>query len=128
MKLSSRLMIAITEAVAASNMTQAESARRLGVTQPRLNDLLRGRVGKFSLDGLVALAARAGLVGIWRLNRPVSLGRGKRRKALRFSAYACCYIRAQWRSRSFWHRRLWKICGRSEPVSESPCGGRSRSV
>lgn len=61
MKLSSRLMIAITEAVAASNMTQAESARRLGVTQPRLNDLLRGRVGKFSLDALVALAARAGL-------------------------------------------------------------------
>jgi hypothetical protein len=31
------------------------------VTQPRLNDLLRGRVGKFSLDALVALAARAGL-------------------------------------------------------------------
>lgn len=33
----------------------------LGVTQPCLNDLLRGRVGKYSLDALVALAARAGL-------------------------------------------------------------------
>ena len=61
MKLRSRLMIAIREAVSAWGVTQAEAARRLGVTQPRLNDLLRGRVGKFSLDALVALAARAGL-------------------------------------------------------------------
>ena len=61
MKLRSRLMIAICEAVAAWDVTQIESARRLGVTQPRLNDLLRGRIGKFSLDALVALAARAGL-------------------------------------------------------------------
>jgi predicted XRE-type DNA-binding protein len=61
MKLRSSLMIAISEAVAAWSLSQAEAARRLGVTQPRLNDLLRGRVGKFSLDALVALAARAGL-------------------------------------------------------------------
>lgn len=61
MRLRARLMIAITEAVAAWGVTQTEAASRLGVTQPRLNDLLRGRVGKFSLDALVALAARAGL-------------------------------------------------------------------
>ena len=61
MRLRSRLMIAIREAVSAWGVTQAEAGRRLGVTQPRLNDLLRGRVGKFSLDALVALAARAGL-------------------------------------------------------------------
>lgn len=61
MKLRSRLMIAIGEAVAAWDVTQTEAARRLGVTQPRLNDLLRGRIAKFSLDALVALAARAGL-------------------------------------------------------------------
>jgi predicted XRE-type DNA-binding protein len=60
-KLRSSLMIAIREAVSAWGVTQAEAARRLGVTQPRLNDLLRGRVGKFSLDALVALAAHAGL-------------------------------------------------------------------
>jgi predicted XRE-type DNA-binding protein len=42
-------------------VTQIDAARRLGITQPRLNDLLRGRVGKFSLDALVALAARASL-------------------------------------------------------------------
>lgn len=62
MKLRSSLMIAIGEAVAAWQVTQAEAASRLGVTQPRLNDLLRGRIGKFSLDALVALAARTGLV------------------------------------------------------------------
>jgi predicted XRE-type DNA-binding protein len=61
MKLRSRLMIAITETVSAWQVTQTEAARRLGVTQPRLNDLPRGRVGNFSLDALVALAARAGL-------------------------------------------------------------------
>jgi predicted XRE-type DNA-binding protein len=61
MKLRSNLMIAISEAVASWGTTQTDAARRLGVTQPRLNDLLRGRVGKFSLDALVALAARAGL-------------------------------------------------------------------
>ena len=63
MKLRSRLMIAITETVSAWQVTQTEAARRLGVTQPRLNDLLRGRVGKFSLDALAALAARGGLAG-----------------------------------------------------------------
>ncbi len=42
-------------------MTQAQAANRLGVTQPRLNDLLRGRVERFSLDALVGLAERAGL-------------------------------------------------------------------
>jgi len=52
------MMMAITETVTAWHVTQIEAARRLGVTQPRLNDLLRGRVGKFSLDALVALAAR----------------------------------------------------------------------
>ena len=59
MKLRSSLMIAISEAVSAWNVTQTDAARRLGVTQPRLNNLLRGRVGKFSLDVLVALAGRA---------------------------------------------------------------------
>lgn len=61
MKLRSTLLIAISDVVAAWHVTQTEAARRLGVTQPRLNDLLRGRIGNFSLDALVALAARAGL-------------------------------------------------------------------
>ncbi len=40
--------------------TQAEAAKRLGVTQPRLNDLVRGRIHRFNLEALIALAERAG--------------------------------------------------------------------
>jgi predicted XRE-type DNA-binding protein len=57
----SNVLIAIEQRVRAWNVTQTEAARRLGVTQPRLNDLLRGRIQNFSLDALVDLAAKAGL-------------------------------------------------------------------
>ena len=40
--------------------TQAEAARRCGVSQPRINDLLRGKISKFSLDALVNIAAALG--------------------------------------------------------------------
>ena len=42
-------------------MTQAAAAKALGLTQPRLNALLRGKIGLFSLDALVNIASRAGL-------------------------------------------------------------------
>ena len=61
MRLRSELMIAIRQVVASWGVTQAAAARRLEVAQPRLNDLLRGRINNFSLDALVVLAARAGL-------------------------------------------------------------------
>lgn len=61
LRLRSALAIAVRGAVEEWRMTQAEAARRLGVTQPRLNDLLRGRLDRFSLDALVGLAERAGL-------------------------------------------------------------------
>jgi predicted XRE-type DNA-binding protein len=61
MTLRSNVMIAINEQVRSWNTTQAKAARRLGITQPRLNDLLRGRINKFSLDALMTLASRAGL-------------------------------------------------------------------
>ena len=53
--------MAIREAVERWGQIQAQAARRLGVTQPRLNDLLRGRLDRVSLDALIALADRAGL-------------------------------------------------------------------
>ena len=46
---------------AARGMTQREAAKRFGVTQPRLNDLLRGKINKFSLDALVNMLGHAGL-------------------------------------------------------------------
>jgi len=61
MKIRSDVMIAITDTVQGWATTQARAASRLGVTQPRLNDLLQGRINKFSLDALLTLAARAGL-------------------------------------------------------------------
>ncbi|WP_137132218.1 XRE family transcriptional regulator [Rhizobium sp. FY34] len=62
MSMKSSLMIAIEQKVRSWEGTQAQAAARLGVTQPRLNDLLRGRIGNFSLDALIGLAGQAGLV------------------------------------------------------------------
>ena len=61
MKIRSDVMIAIHDAIRAWDTTQAKAASRLGVTQPRLNDLLQGKIDKFSLDTLLTLARRAGL-------------------------------------------------------------------
>jgi predicted XRE-type DNA-binding protein len=61
MTMRSNLLIAIDQRVRSWKLTQAEAARRLGITQPRLNDLLRGKIAKFSLDALIDLATRAGL-------------------------------------------------------------------
>lgn len=61
MTMRSNIMGAITERVRGWEITQARAARRLGITQPRLNDLLQGRINKFSLDTLLTLATRAGL-------------------------------------------------------------------
>ena len=61
MTMRSGVLIAIEQKVRSWNVTQAEAARRLGVTQPRLNDLLRGKITNFSLDALIGLAGKAGL-------------------------------------------------------------------
>lgn len=53
MKLRSELMIQISEYVKNSGMTQAAAAEQLGVTQPRLNDVLKGRIDKCTVDRLV---------------------------------------------------------------------------
>lgn len=54
------LMDALSALVAAQGWTQAEAARRCGVTQPRMNDMLRGRISRFSLDALVNMAVGCG--------------------------------------------------------------------
>jgi predicted XRE-type DNA-binding protein len=61
MTMRSNLLIAIDQQVRSWNLTQAKAARRLGVTQPRLNDLLLGKITQFSLDTLISLAIQAGL-------------------------------------------------------------------
>lgn len=54
------LVRALEALIARAGWTQAEAARRCGVTQPRMNDLLRGRISRFSLDALVNMAAACG--------------------------------------------------------------------
>ncbi|AMR77289.1 helix-turn-helix domain-containing protein [Cupriavidus nantongensis] len=61
MKARASLMIAIAERIKAEGLTQAEAAKRLGVTQPRVSDLMRGKIDLFSLDMLVNMLAQAGL-------------------------------------------------------------------
>ena len=60
----SELMQQIAEIIKTNNWKQADAASHCGVTQPRINDLLRGRVSRFSLDALVNIATALG----WRIH------------------------------------------------------------
>ncbi|MDO8773577.1 MAG: helix-turn-helix transcriptional regulator [Burkholderiaceae bacterium] len=59
--LRSQTMMVISKWFEDSGLTQAAAAKTLGLTQPRLNQLLKGRIGEFSLDALVNMATRAGM-------------------------------------------------------------------
>lgn len=61
MKLRSVLMIALKEHIARAGLSQSQAAKVFGVTQPRVSDLMRGKINLFGLDALVNLAAAAGL-------------------------------------------------------------------
>src|SRR5882762_8444122 len=61
MRARANLMIAIHTAVQSWDVTQATAAKRLGLTQSQMNDFMRGRIGKFSLEALTNLAYGAGL-------------------------------------------------------------------
>ncbi|MFD0666767.1 helix-turn-helix domain-containing protein [Ramlibacter sp. MAHUQ-53] len=59
--LRSQTMIALAQWFNASGLTQAAAAKTLGVTQPRFNQLLKGKIEIFSLDALVNMATNAGM-------------------------------------------------------------------
>ena len=61
MRARSELLMALQEWVQITNKTQAEATGILGVTQPRMSDLARGRIHLFSLDALMDMAMIAGL-------------------------------------------------------------------
>ena len=60
MKLRASLVHEIRAKVATAGWTQAKTAYQLGITQPRVSDLLSGKLSKFSLDALVNMLARLG--------------------------------------------------------------------
>jgi predicted XRE-type DNA-binding protein len=61
MKLRSVLMTALKDHITRTGMSQAQAARLFGVTQPRVSDLMRGKISLFALDALVNMATAAGL-------------------------------------------------------------------
>jgi predicted XRE-type DNA-binding protein len=61
MKLRAEIATEVIERLRARKVTQSKAAYLLGVTQPRISDLMRGRLDLFSLDSLVDMADRAGL-------------------------------------------------------------------
>ena len=60
LRVRSELMDKIAELITANGWTQVEAAAQCGLTQPRISDLLRGRISRFSLDALVNIAAALG--------------------------------------------------------------------
>jgi predicted XRE-type DNA-binding protein len=61
LKLRSELMFALTRHIRREGWTQAQAAKLLGVTQPRISNLMRGKINSFGLDMLVQMATAAGL-------------------------------------------------------------------
>ncbi|MCL1826058.1 MAG: XRE family transcriptional regulator [Betaproteobacteria bacterium] len=61
MKLRSILMTALKSHITRTEMNQAQAAKLFGVTQPRVSDLMRGKINLFGLDALVNMATVAGL-------------------------------------------------------------------
>ena len=61
LQMRSELMAKIGHRVKHWDIIQTEAASKLGITQPRLNDLLRGRIGRFSVDALLKIATKAGI-------------------------------------------------------------------
>jgi predicted XRE-type DNA-binding protein len=61
LRMRSDMMTALRRFIEREGLTQAAAARRLKVTQPRISDLTRGKISRFSLDTLVNMLVDAGL-------------------------------------------------------------------
>jgi len=61
LRIRSAMMRALVSVIRERKLTQARAAKLLGITQPRVSDLVRGKIHLFSSDNLVALLAAAGL-------------------------------------------------------------------
>lgn len=79
MKARSALLIELRTVIEDRGMTQGEAAALFGVTQPRISDLVRGKINLFSLDTLMDMAATAGMSPTVKVSKP----RGPARNAAR---------------------------------------------
>jgi predicted XRE-type DNA-binding protein len=77
LRLRADLMVQIRRLIEGRKLTQAAAAKMFGVTQPRVSDLVRGKIDLFSIDTLVDMLARAGIrVGLT-IHRGPSKPRGR---------------------------------------------------
>ena len=60
LKIRSDLMIRLTKLIERRGLTQAQAAQLLGVTQPRISDVVRGKIDRFSVDSLIEMLGRTG--------------------------------------------------------------------
>ena len=61
LKMRTDLMIRLSKLIETRGMTQAEAARGFGVSQPRISDLVRGKIERFSVDTLIGMLGHAGV-------------------------------------------------------------------
>jgi predicted XRE-type DNA-binding protein len=70
LRLRSQMMTALRKLIEKEGLTQADAAKRLKVSQPRISDLTRGKISRFSLDTLVNMLSDAGLEVDFRIKAP----------------------------------------------------------
>jgi predicted XRE-type DNA-binding protein len=70
MRAKAAMMMELEQVIQKRGMTQAEAAKLFGVTQPRISDLMRGKINLFSLDTLLDMATTAGLNPVIKLMAP----------------------------------------------------------
>ena len=83
MRARSELIMNLTEVIRERGMTQGDAAALFGVTQPRVSDLMRGKINLFSLDTLIDMAATAGMSPTVKVSKPKAV---KHRRPKRGSA------------------------------------------
>ena len=75
LKLRAQLMMILEQYIKRESITQEEASKRFGVSRPRVSDLVRGHIDKFTIDKLVNMAARVGLTA------KLTVKRERKRKA-----------------------------------------------
>lgn len=70
LRLRSQMTMALRKFIEKEGLTQAAAAKRLKVSQPRISDLTRGKISRFSLDTLVNMLSDAGLEVDFRIKSP----------------------------------------------------------
>lgn len=88
MRARSALMMSLAEVIRQQGMTQVQAAELFGVTQPRISDLVRGKINLFSLDTLIDMAATAGMAPMVKVSKPKAPKHTTKRRTQDLEAHA----------------------------------------